>query len=89
MQDLMILTDVMCHLRTLNMTLQGKKIVSDLTQTNFSFQNKIRVFQTEMMLRNFSHFPLLKMRVNSLPDVDIKTKNGKIPSYKEAEIPFF
>ena len=45
-QDLMFLTDIMKHLQTLNFALQGtKKIISDLAQTVFSFQTKIKIFE--------------------------------------------
>lgn len=82
MQDLMFLTDIMNHLQTLNLALQGKdKIVSDLTQTIFSFQNKIRVFQRDILSRNFSHFPNLSRRVNTFPDIEIK--DHKLEEYKD------
>ena len=46
MQDLMFFTDIMKHLQTLNFPLQGtEKIISDLAQTVFSFQTKIKIFQ--------------------------------------------
>ena len=46
-QDLMFFTDIMQHLNTLYLALQGKnKLVSDLSQTVFGFQNKIIIFQT-------------------------------------------
>ncbi|XP_067124137.1 general transcription factor II-I repeat domain-containing protein 2A-like [Centruroides vittatus] len=42
LQDLMFLTDVMEHLQTLNLKLQGKdKIISDLSQCEFSISNII------------------------------------------------
>ncbi|XP_061468686.1 general transcription factor II-I repeat domain-containing protein 2-like [Rhineura floridana] len=82
MQDLMFLTDIMNHLQTLNLPLQGKdKIVSDLTQTIFSFQNEIRVFQRDILSRNFSYFPNLKRRVNTFPDIEIK--DHKLEEYED------
>ena len=73
MQDLMFLTDIMNHLQTLNLAFQRKnKIVSDLTQTIFSFQNKIRVFQRDILSRKFSHFLNISRRVNTFPDIEIK-----------------
>ena len=46
LQDLMLLNDIMKHLQILNLVLQGtEKIISDLAQTVFSFQDKIKVFQ--------------------------------------------
>ena len=45
LKDLMFLIDVMEHLQTLNLQLQGKhKIISDLSQCIFSFQTKLQRF---------------------------------------------
>ena len=46
LQDLLFLTDVMQHLQSLNLSLQGKeKNLSDLAQTIFSFQKKLTFFR--------------------------------------------
>ena len=56
-QDLMFLTDMMKHPQILNLALQGtKKIISDLAQTVFSFQNKIQVFSKRHNVKNFPSF---------------------------------
>ncbi|XP_076330667.1 EPM2A-interacting protein 1-like [Tachypleus tridentatus] len=82
MQDLMFLTDIMNNLQTFNLALQGKdKIDSDLIQTIFSFQNKIRLFQRDILSRNFSYFLNLKRRVNKFLDIEIK--DYKLEEYKD------
>ncbi|XP_014781660.1 general transcription factor II-I repeat domain-containing protein 2-like [Octopus bimaculoides] len=80
MQDLMFVTDIMNHLQILNLALRRKKIVSDLTQTMFSYQNKTRVFQRNILSRNFSHFPNFRRRVNTFADIEIK--DHKLEEYK-------
>ncbi|XP_076034544.1 general transcription factor II-I repeat domain-containing protein 2-like [Oratosquilla oratoria] len=81
MQDQMLLTHIINHLQTLNLTLQGKnKIVSDLTQTIFSFQSTIRVFQSDILSRNFIHFPNFSRRLNTFLDIEIK--DHKLEEYK-------
>ena len=73
MQDLMLLTDILNHLQTLNLVLQGKdKIISDLTQTIFSFQNKIRIFQRDILSKIFSHFPYFSQRINTFLNIEEK-----------------
>ena len=58
LQDLLFLTDVMQHLQSLNLSLQGKeKNLSDLAQTIFSFQKKINLFQRDLTLKTFNYFP--------------------------------
>lgn len=61
LQDLMFLTDVMEHLQTLNLQLQGKdKIISDLSQCIFSFQTKLQLFQKDIKNKTFCHFHRIK-----------------------------
>ena len=81
-QDLMFFTDIMQHLNTLNLALQGKdKLLSDLSQTVFGFQNKIRIFQNDLLSKKFSHFSNLSRRINAFPDIEIK--NEKLEDYKD------
>ena len=64
---------------TLILVLLGKdKIISDLTRTIFSFQNRIRIFQ-DILSSNFSY--LLCKRINTYPDIEIKYY--KLEEYKE------
>ena len=66
----MFLTDIRKHLQILNLALQGtEKIISDLAQTIFSFQSKIKIFQSDMMSKIFHHFSNLKMTVNAFTEV--------------------
>ena len=66
----MVLTAVIDHLRALNLSLQWKdKIMSDLAQTIFNFQNKITLFQADINTMSLQHFPLLKGLVNSENDL--------------------
>ena len=81
-QDLMFFTDIMQHLNTLNLVFQGKdKLLSDLSQTVFGFQNKIRIFQNDLLSKKFSLFPNLSRRINAFPDIEIK--NEKLEEYKD------
>ena len=79
----MFLTDIMKHLQILNLALQGtEKIISDLAQTVFSFQNKIKVFQRDLMSKTFCHFRNLKMTVNAFTEVLIIITGHKMGEYK-------
>ena len=64
----MVFTDVMKHLQTLNLALQEKIIRS------FIFQNKIKLFQNDIMLRKFCHFPCLSKRITELTKKGLKDK---------------
>ncbi|XP_047138990.1 general transcription factor II-I repeat domain-containing protein 2A-like [Hydra vulgaris] len=78
-QDLLFLTDIMQHLKSLNLFLQGKeKNISDLAQTIFSFQKKIILFQKDFSLKKFNHYPQMKM-ITSNPS--IQYDDDKIESY--------
>ena len=70
----MFLTDVMKHLQILNLALL------DFVQTVFSFQNKIKVFQRDIMLKTFRHFPNLKMTMNVFTEV---IADHKAEEYKD------
>ena len=73
--------DIVKHLQILNFTPQGtKKIISDLAQTVFSFQNKIKVLQRDIMSKTFCHFCNLKMTVNAFTEV---ITNHKVEKYKD------
>ena len=77
----MFLIDITKHLQILNLALQGtEKIILDLAQTVFSFQNKIKVFQKDIMSKTFRHFPNLKMAVNAFTEV---ITNHKVEEYKD------
>jgi hypothetical protein len=81
LMNLMFLTDVLNHLQTLNLSLQGKdKIVSDLAQTIFSFQKKIQLFQKDIMAQTFNHFPNLRKLVNSNSEIQVKSQ--KMEDYR-------
>ena len=73
----MFLTDIMKHLQTLNFALQGtEKNISDLAQTVFSFQTKIKIFQRDIYSKTFCHFPNLKTTVNEILEVMTEHKKG-------------
>lgn len=81
MQDLMFFADVMNHLRILNLSLQGKdKIISDLAQAIFSFLNKLKLFQRDLRLKQFSHFPHLKRRTQ---ENNANVEDCKIEEYAD------
>nr|XP_032638806.1 EPM2A-interacting protein 1-like [Chelonoidis abingdonii] len=80
MQDLMFFIDIMQHLQTLDLALHGKdKIISDLTQTVFSFQNKLKLLQRDIVSRDFNHVPYLKSRVNTFPEIE---EDHKLEEYR-------
>ena len=82
LQDLLFLTDIMQHLQSLNLSFQGKeKIISDLAQTIFSFLKKITLFQRDLTLKTFKHFPQMKKMIISNPS--IQYDDHKIESYRE------
>ena len=82
LQDLLFLTDEMQHLQSLNLSLQGKeKNLSDFAQTIFSFQKKINLFQRDLTLKTFNHFPQMKKMIISNPS--IQYDDNKIESYRE------
>ena len=72
---------MMEHLQILNVALQGTEmIILDLAQTVFSFQNKINVFQRDIMSKTFRHFSNLKMTVNAFTEV---ITDHKVKEYKD------
>ena len=80
----MFLTDIIKHLQIVNLVLQGtERIISDLAQTVFGFQNKIKVFQgfqRDIMSKTFRHFSNLKMTVNAFTE---ETTDHKMEEYKD------
>ena len=53
----MFLTDITKHPQILYLELQGaEKIIWHFAQTVFSFQNKIKVFQRDINVKNFPSF---------------------------------
>ena len=77
----MFFTDIMKHLQILNLALHGtEKIISYLAQTVFSFQNKIKVFQRDIMSKTFCNFSNLKMTVNAFTEV---VKDHKVEEYRD------
>ena len=69
-QDLMFLCR--CHepfTSTEFISTSEVKIGSDLAQTIFSFQNKIKLFHRDINTKSLQHFPLLKGLVNSENDL--------------------
>ncbi|KAL4126266.1 hypothetical protein QTP88_010491 [Uroleucon formosanum] len=61
LRDMSFCTDVVNHLATLNVSLQGKnKFINNLVQDIFSFQNKLKLFQKDLRTNNLNHFPYLK-----------------------------
>ena len=59
----------MKRLQALTLSLQGNdKMVSELAQTIFSHQSKIKLFQRDINTKSSQHIPLLKGLVNSEND---------------------
>ncbi|XP_060861778.1 general transcription factor II-I repeat domain-containing protein 2-like [Metopolophium dirhodum] len=71
--DLAFFTDIMQHLSTLNVSLQGRnKLVNDLGQKVFSFQNKLKLFIRDLQSNNFTHFSCLENIEACLIESEIK-----------------
>ncbi|XP_025196828.1 general transcription factor II-I repeat domain-containing protein 2B-like [Melanaphis sacchari] len=71
--DLAFFTDIMQHLSTLNVSLQGQnKLVNDLAQKVFSFQNKLKLFIRDLQSNNFTHFSCLEKIEACLIESEIK-----------------
>jgi len=66
LQDLMFLTDAMEHSQTLNLQLQGKDKISDLSQCIFSFQTKLQLFQKDIKNKISCHFPRIKKSCSNI-----------------------
>jgi len=80
-QDLMFFTDVMQHLQYLNLALQGRnKVITELSQSILSFQNKIKLFQRDLATNKLDYFPNLKSRLTAFPN--IKIQESKLTQYK-------
>ena len=63
---LAFLVDIMGHLNTLNLSLQGAdKTVVELQQKCFAFENKINIFINDLEGGNMLHFPNLKRFVTT------------------------
>ncbi|CAN8029908.1 unnamed protein product, partial [Ixodes persulcatus] len=70
--DLGYLTDVVQHLKTLNMSLQGKeKMVSKFAQTVFNYQNKLKLFQNNLKTKRLINFPRLKSMLDAEPEFEL------------------
>ncbi|XP_060836051.1 general transcription factor II-I repeat domain-containing protein 2B-like [Rhopalosiphum padi] len=73
LRDLAFFTDIMQHLSTLNVSLQGQnKLVNDLGQKVFSFQNKLKLFIRDLQSNNFTHFSCLEKIEAFLIESEIK-----------------
>ena len=83
----MFLTDVMEHLQTLNLQLQGKdKIISDLSSCIFSFQTKLQLFLKDIENKTFCHFTRIKKNGSNIKKTQRLYKKARrningIPKY--------
>lgn len=58
--DLAFLTDITTHLNDLNLSLQGKgKLVHSMFNQISTFENKLVLWEKQMKILNFAHFPTL------------------------------
>ncbi|KAE9528837.1 hypothetical protein AGLY_012412 [Aphis glycines] len=66
-------TDIMQHLSILNVSLRGQnKLVIDLVQKVFSFQNKLKFFIKDLKFNNYTHFSCLEEIEACLIESEIK-----------------
>ena len=73
----MFLTNVLEHLKILNLALKGKeKKITDLSQTIFSFEAKLQLFVYDLEKKMFNNFSRVKTNV-------INIKKEKLDEYKE------
>ena len=78
-QDLMFFTDIMEHLQSLNIELQGKhKTIADLSQKIFSFQKKMQLFKHDLITKNFNHFRRLKNKCSKIEDQKLEEYQNKL-----------
>ena len=88
-QGKMFFTDVTYHLHALNLSLRDKdKIMCDLTPAILSFQNKIKLFQTDIDKTSPQHFPLLKGLVYSENDLCSEKTKVYVKSFDGASTNF-
>ena len=52
-------------------------MITYLSQTFFSFQNKIKLFQNYIMSRKFCHYPHLSKRITELSENGLKDEKLK------------
>lgn len=77
--DLMFLTDIMEHFQKLNLALQGhNKIITDLSQTLFSFEAKLKLFENDLHLKKFNHFQLIKSNVTEITEEKLKEYKDRL-----------
>lgn len=52
------LCDITSHLNALNLQLQGRgRVITDMYATVRAFKSKLRLWETQMLQENLSHFP--------------------------------
>lgn len=72
--DMAFFTDIVKHLQSLNLSLQGhNKLICDLAQSVFSFHNKLKLFEKDLDSKTFIHFPCLTKMLTTLPRYEIQT----------------
>jgi hypothetical protein len=70
--DMAFFTDIVQHLQSLNLSLQGhNKLISDLAQNVFSLHNKLKLFEKDLVSKTFIHFKCLSKTLQTLPGFDI------------------
>lgn len=70
--DMAFFTDIFQHLKLLNLSLQGQnKLISDLAQNIFSFSNKLKLFEKDLVSKTFNHFTCISKTLQTLPGFDI------------------
>ena len=77
--ELAFLVDMLCHLRRLKLSLQGKlKLQPDLMQSVSTFVNKLKLFKEHIERGDLTHFPTL---LKASGQVTITTLNKQRARY--------
>jgi hypothetical protein len=84
--DMAFLTEVVQHLQSLNVSLQGQgKLISELGQAVFRFHNQVRLFQKDLTSKTFTHFTCVSKILQTLPGVEIVTEDYVCKLHRLAE----
>ena len=78
--EVAFLCDITSHLNALNLQLHGRgRVITDMYATVRAFKTKLRLWETQMLQENLSHFPhcqTMKEQVAAFPTTQFAEKLG-------------
>ncbi|XP_068580201.1 general transcription factor II-I repeat domain-containing protein 2-like [Cebidichthys violaceus] len=78
--EVAFLCDITSHLNALNLQLQGRgRVITDMYATVRAFKTKLRLWETQMLQENLSHFPhcqTMKEQLAAFPTTQFAEKLG-------------